>query len=1281
MTKNLRFILLLISFLCVQYAVSAQDTDGDTVVDAMDLDTDNDGILDSVEQGSSIITADGCGAEQDFDFTGPFSQIAGTGVSSVQLEGDVFRFPNVAPGIDGILTLVDFEKATCRTVDDNSSQPEYLKPGVRSTTLANGEEAYIEFYLQFVDGVTMAPVIIPEFFLNLNDLDGDNNKREVVKLPTPYSYVVENNTEITVTQEDDFLVATSGTQNYGGTSNTNSIINLKARYFNISEMTFRMGIKSFTSGTQANGQERFFSLEFNCVTNFTNPVIFYTDADNDGIPNYKDIDSDNDGIPDNVEAQLTNGYISPSGTFSGAGVDFNYTGGLSPVDTDGDGIPDYLDPDSDNDGTPDILENGMLSTLSGLDDDNDGLDNNFEVGSPNDGLIFDVNEGINNPSTQLPDTDGDVASSGDVDYRDLFDVNPPVSASLNFDGNDDYLSRAGFLNTLNQVSLMAWVKIDPSNASQPLTTIAGEGDTCRLIIQNGNILGFRIQTSQGIETIYATSTIAHNEWHHIAGTFNAVDGLFNLYIDGEQIATTALTNHIGLSLLTTTDSNGNFEVGRKSTRLADKEYFHGEIDEVRVFNTALLPSQIQAMTFQEIENNGSFIRGRIIPKNTNVSWSNLIAYYSLTSIKGNTTDDFSQNNIPLLIHNITNVNVQTAPMPFQTSANGDWSTQNTWLYGGVWDIENALTNKDWSIVQIKNEVTSTNSHTNLGLFIDSNEKLTINGDHEVNNTWYFELNGTLDLQDDSQLIQGENSDLVTSSLGKILRRQEGTSSVYWYNYWASPVGATSATTLFDNNSNLNNANNTNYQLNMLKEGNGTNVQFTTAYNEVGKVSTRWMYVYQNGVTYYDYALIDSNTNLQPGVGYTQKGTGNAGTEQQYIFEGKPNNGTILVNVIDTGGAGSVSGVSKTDYLFGNPYPSAIDLHDFIDDNFGIIDGTIQLWQQWSGTSHNLSDYNGGYATVNKSGSVRASQFVGLTGGNSGGEEGTKLPTRYLPIGQGFTTEIVATGNVVFNNKQRVFIKEADADNMDSDLGSAFLRTNETLEDGSISEENSMRKIRLEFNSVDGPAARRELLLAFSDFTTDEFDYGYEAENSGVGNDDMSLILDDKLMLIQAYAAITNDKVVPLSIETSGDYNYTIKITDLKNFDDDQVVYLKDNFTGETFDLSNNQVYEFSSESGTFDKRFEIVFQPAEALSTVDEDYQYNLIYFNTGTNKLYVKGLQKDVKTIQIINMLGQTVQEFNDVDYQDLNNGLQLSKLTTGTYVAYFITENGIKTKKILAQ
>ena len=117
-----------------------------------------------------------------------------------------------------------------------------------------------------------------------------------------------------------------------------------------------------------------------------------TDSDGDGYPNYLDIDSDNDGIVDNIEVQSTPGYNRPSGTDKDHnGIDDSYDpaqGGISivPVDTDGDGIPDFLDVDSDGDGVPDYIEGHDLNADGkpdyvsiGKDSDGDGLDDGFDT--------------------------------------------------------------------------------------------------------------------------------------------------------------------------------------------------------------------------------------------------------------------------------------------------------------------------------------------------------------------------------------------------------------------------------------------------------------------------------------------------------------------------------------------------------------------------------------------------------------------------------------------------------------------------------------------------------------------------------------------------------------------------------------------------------------------------------------------------------------------------------------------------------------------------------------
>lgn len=173
-----------------------------------------------------------------------------------------------------------------------------------------------------------------------------------------------------------------------------------------------------------------------------------TDTDGDGIPDYLDIDSDDDGIPDNIEAQPTIGYIPPSGVDANDnGIDDAYENngnlGLIPIDTDGDGIPDYVDDDSDDDGVPDSTEghdfdqDGIPDVVwLGSDKDDDGLDDGYEGDTQ---IDDDVNDEIDDPNTDLPDTDQD----GIPDYRDTDDDDDGIVTTdedLDLDGdfsNDD----------------------------------------------------------------------------------------------------------------------------------------------------------------------------------------------------------------------------------------------------------------------------------------------------------------------------------------------------------------------------------------------------------------------------------------------------------------------------------------------------------------------------------------------------------------------------------------------------------------------------------------------------------------------------------------------------------------------------------------------------------------------------------------------------------------------------------------------------------------------------
>ncbi|HMU47244.1 MAG TPA: T9SS type A sorting domain-containing protein [Chitinophagaceae bacterium] len=152
------------------------------------------------------------------------------------------------------------------------------------------------------------------------------------------------------------------------------------------------------------------------------------DKDLDGIPNHLDLDSDNDGIPDVVESfgvdANGDGRIDNYSDIDNDGLSQNVDGGtggvagsgvgLGAIDTDGDGIPNYLDLDSDNDGIPDIIEvystdmgnSGRVSVFADI--DGDGYTDVLDADVGNDAVA-------ENSAASLLKTGGDSNSDGRCD--------------------------------------------------------------------------------------------------------------------------------------------------------------------------------------------------------------------------------------------------------------------------------------------------------------------------------------------------------------------------------------------------------------------------------------------------------------------------------------------------------------------------------------------------------------------------------------------------------------------------------------------------------------------------------------------------------------------------------------------------------------------------------------------------------------------------------------------------------------------------------------------------
>src|SRR5690606_10567004 len=246
----------------------------------------------------------------------------------------------------------------------------------------------------------------------------------------------------------------------------------------------------------------------------------------------------------------------------------------------------------------------------------------------------------------------------------------------------------------------------------------------------------------------------------------------------------------------------------------------------------------------------------------------------------------------------------------------------------------------------------------------------------------FGTNGVLDLDGESQLLQPTGSIVDYSGNGALHRDQQGTSNLYNYNYWSSPVSSDGAQ----------------YQVGSILHDGVNPVLWTTAHNATGSnnpvtLSSRWLYLYRNNPanTYTDWYRISPSDNVPVGLGYTMKGSGvgDPFTDvQNYTFVGHPNNGAISIPI-----------TANYEALVGNPYPSAIDVYQFIDDNVGRITGSLYFWEHSrTNQTHLLVDYQGGYAIRNKTTGTAAvtapSEINGI------GAAGVKIPQRYIAVAQG-----------------------------------------------------------------------------------------------------------------------------------------------------------------------------------------------------------------------------------------------------------------------------------------
>ncbi|MFK8004037.1 MAG: DUF4215 domain-containing protein [Polyangiales bacterium] len=140
------------------------------------------------------------------------------------------------------------------------------------------------------------------------------------------------------------------------------------------------------------------------------------DSDMDGVPDYLDADDDNDGIPTAIEY---------------AADDFGDGDPANDHDADDDGVPNHLDLDADNDGIPDLWENGGRSFDS---DGNGRVDDMTDADMDGIASAFDTDD--NDADVRTTSTPVDTDGTGQADYLDLDADGDGLTDIFEADGTD-----------------------------------------------------------------------------------------------------------------------------------------------------------------------------------------------------------------------------------------------------------------------------------------------------------------------------------------------------------------------------------------------------------------------------------------------------------------------------------------------------------------------------------------------------------------------------------------------------------------------------------------------------------------------------------------------------------------------------------------------------------------------------------------------------------------------------------------------------------------------------
>lgn len=319
--------------------------------------------------------------------------------------------------------------------------------------------------------------------------------------------------------------------------------------------------------------------------------------------------------------------------------------------------------------------------------------------------------------------------------------------------------------------------------------------------------------------------------------------------------------------------------------------------------------------------------------------------------------------------------------------------------------------------------------------------------------------------------------------------------------------------------------------------------------------TNRFYIYNVSTNIYN-TVPPATTTFEKARGYLIRTPDNhptaVATVYNGVFMGTPTNGNVTFPLV-------YEGDTKSYNAIGNPYPSPINVSEFIDANINNIEGTLWFWRKTNDPTKSS------YTTLTK--------FAYVANAAPGGENEFAVdPRGVMNTAQGFIVKAKNAGNIVFTNKMR------KANSSDQFFRSAQ-GEEETAEEAQAS--------RVWVNVTNAAGSFSQAVVGYTAEATTGIDNGIDGRSLVDGGVNLYSVVGTDLLAIQGRPEFTNTDVVALGFKTNaaGTFEFSIDHAD-GIFIDGQAVYLKDNATGTLHNLTNGS-YSFTSEIGNFNERFEL----------------------------------------------------------------------------------------------